>query len=76
MLAPLGRLTELDVACTRDTRPKYQIAAASGMTPNVLSAIISGRQPATSEQIMRLARTLGVSPESIAPDCSELDGAA
>lgn len=81
MPAPQVRNVQLAVAIAADGRPKYVISAEAGFTPNLLSGFISGRRMPTPEQIVMLARVLGVLPDSIAPDYtlgirSHFDGAA
>ncbi len=50
----------LAAAVARDGRPKYLIAAAAGLHPNVLGAAINGRAELTPIQRDRLAEALGV----------------
>lgn len=64
MLAP-ARNIPLATACAADGRPKYLIAALAQMTPNLLSAFISGRRQPTTEQAERLAGVLGVPVENL-----------
>ncbi len=64
MLAPT-RNVPLAIACAADGRHNYVIAAEAGMTPNLLSAFISGRRQPTREQAARLAAVLGVPAETI-----------
>ena len=42
-----------------DGRPKYLIAALSGMPANVFAGVLSGREPLTPDRRARIAATLG-----------------
>ncbi len=52
------RNQELAMAVARDGRPKYLIAALSGMPGNHLGGIISGRVAPTSHNQLRIAEVL------------------
>lgn len=52
------RNVALAVACAFDGRPKYVIAVEAGMTPNLLSAYISGKKSLPDHHRERLSSVL------------------
>ena len=60
-----ARNRALAAACAADGRPKYLIAALAAMTPNLLSAFISGREQPTADQLRRLSDVLTVDVDDL-----------
>ena len=60
----------LVTACAADPRPKYLIAALSGMPANVLGAYCTGRLHAPNHHRVALASTLGSSVAELFSEAS------
>jgi transcriptional regulator with XRE-family HTH domain len=66
--------TKFRIALVESGRPQYVIAAAAGLSPSAVSAMLHGLRPVTEVAVRALASALGVAPEQLlAPE--EADGA-
>lgn len=67
------RNLHLDLLCCRDPRPKYVIAALSGMPGNTFGGVITGRVIPTESAKARIAAVLECSVEDAFPSLAAVD---
>lgn len=59
------KFPELAKALAVDPRPQYVVATAAGLAPTSLSAILSGRAPASLKHRDAIAAALGVDAQKL-----------
>jgi DNA-binding transcriptional regulator YdaS (Cro superfamily) len=64
---PVPRLA-LRRALRVDDRPAWQIAHMVGISPSMLSLVVSGRREASADEAERLSLALGVSVDELFPE--------